>query len=51
MPPTGLKIRLPVEVFHTFNNQGGFVSSTGYVNLLDIMKQFKNQSGLFPHQA
>ena len=42
LPPTGFKIRLPVEVFHTFNNEGGFVSSTGYVNLLDIMKQFKN---------
>ena len=51
MPPTGIKIRLPVEVFHTFNNQGGFVSSTGYVNLLDLMKQFKNRSGFFPHQA
>ncbi len=42
LPPTGMKIRLPVEVFHTFNSEGGFVSSTGYANLLDIMKQFKN---------
>jgi len=42
LPPTGLNIRLPIEVFHTFNNEGGFVSSTGYANLLDIMKQFKN---------
>jgi predicted ester cyclase len=41
LPPTGLKIRLPIEVFHTFNNQGGFISSTGYANLLDVMKQFK----------
>jgi predicted ester cyclase len=42
LPPTGFKIRLPIEVFHTFNDQGGFVSSTGYANLLDILKQFKN---------
>lgn len=42
LPPTRLKIRLPIEVFHTFNNMGEFVSSTGYANLMDIMKQFKN---------
>ena len=42
LPATGLKVKLPIEVFHTFNNQGGFVSSTGYVNLLDIMNQLKN---------
>jgi predicted ester cyclase len=42
IPPTGRRIRLPVEVFHTFNDQGGFVSSTGYANLLDVLKQFKN---------
>jgi len=41
IPPTGIHIRLPVEVFHTFNDKGGFISSTGYANLLDIMKQFK----------
>jgi predicted ester cyclase len=42
LPPTGFKIRLPIEVFHTFNDQGGFISSTGYANLLDVLKQFKN---------
>lgn len=41
VPPTGLKIRFPTEVFHTFNNEGGFISSTGYANLIDIMKQFR----------
>lgn len=41
LPPTGFKINLPVEVFHTFTPKGEFISSTGYVNLLDIMKQFK----------
>ena len=41
LPPTGFKIRLPIEVFHTFNAEGGFISSTGYANLLDIIKQFK----------
>jgi hypothetical protein len=51
IPPTGLKIRLPIEVFHTFNIQGGFISSTGYVNLLDIMKQFKNRSSWLPYQT
>lgn len=40
LPPTGLRVRIPTEVFHTFNDQGGFISSTGYANLLDIMKQF-----------
>jgi predicted ester cyclase len=41
LPATRLKIRMPTEVFHTFNNQGGFMSSTGYANLMDIMQQFK----------
>jgi predicted ester cyclase len=41
LPATKLKVNLPTEVFHTFNEQGGFVSSTGYANLMDIMKQFK----------
>ncbi len=40
LPPTGLRVQIPTEVFHTFNDQGGFVSSTGYANLLDIMRQF-----------
>jgi predicted ester cyclase len=42
LPATGLKVKLPIEVFHTFNIQGGFICSTGYVNLLDIMHQFKH---------
>ncbi len=41
IPPTGLRIQFPCEVFHTFNAAGGFASSTGYVNLLDMVKQFK----------
>jgi len=41
IPPTRRKIRLPVEVFHTFNEQGDYINATGYANLLDIMKQFK----------
>jgi predicted ester cyclase len=41
LPATRLKIRMPTEVFHTFNNEGGFISSTGYANLMDIMQQFK----------
>jgi predicted ester cyclase len=39
LPPTGLKVQMPTEVFHTFNEQGGFISSTGYANLLDVVKQ------------
>jgi predicted ester cyclase len=42
IPPTNRKINLPVEVFHTFNDQGGFISSTGYTNLLDVLKQFRS---------
>ncbi len=42
IPATKLNIRLPVEVFHTFNEKGGFINSTGYVNLMDIVKQFKS---------
>ncbi len=38
--PTGIRVKLPAEVYHTFNDHGGFISSTGYVNLLDVMKQF-----------
>lgn len=40
VPATGFKVHIPTEVFHTFNDQGGFISSTGYVNLLDLVKQF-----------
>lgn len=43
--PTGLRVQMPTEVFHTFTDQGGFVSSTGYANLLDVMKQL----GKFGH--
>jgi predicted ester cyclase len=42
IPPTGRKINLPIEVFHTFSEQGAFISSTGYANLLDVLKQFRN---------
>ena len=41
IPPTRLRIKIPCEVFHTFNAAGGFIASTGYVSLLDILKQFK----------
>jgi predicted ester cyclase len=40
LPPTGLQVTIPTEVFHSFNAEGGFISSTGYVNLMDIAKQF-----------
>ena len=40
VPPTGLRVTIPCEVFHSFNAEGGFISSTGYVNLMDIAKQF-----------
>ena len=35
--PTQLTINMKTEVFHTFNNRGGFLSSTGNANLLDII--------------
>jgi len=41
IPPTRLRIRIPCEVFHTFNTSGGFIASTGYVSLLDMIRQFK----------
>jgi predicted ester cyclase len=41
IPPTRLRIRIPCEVFHTFNAAGGFIASTGYVSLLDLAKQFR----------
>ncbi len=40
MNATGIRVHIPAEVYHTFDDQGGFISSTGYINLLDIMKQF-----------
>jgi predicted ester cyclase len=41
LPPSGMQVNIPVEVFHTFNASGGFIGSTGYVNLLDIARQFR----------
>jgi hypothetical protein len=29
IPPTRRKIRLPVEVFHTFSEQGDYINATG----------------------
>jgi predicted ester cyclase len=40
IPPTGLRINIPVEVFHTFDAQGRFLSSTGYANMIEVFKQF-----------
>ena len=40
VPPTGLRIAIPVEVYHTFDPSGRFLSSTGYANLIDVFKQF-----------
>ena len=41
VPPTQLQINMKTEVFHTFNNQGGFLSSTGYANLDDLVETFQ----------
>jgi len=41
IPPTRMKIEIPVEVYHTFDADGRFLSSTGYANLIDVVKQFK----------
>ncbi len=40
VPPTGLKVTIPVEVYHTFDDEGRFLSSTGYADLIDVLKQF-----------
>lgn len=40
IPPTGLRVMIPTEVYHTFDQNGAFKSSTGYANLLDVMRQF-----------
>ncbi len=40
IPPTRLRVQVPSEVFHTFDPQGRFVSSTGYANLIDVLRQF-----------
>ena len=39
--PTGRRVEIPVEVYHTFDPTGRFLSSTVYVNLLDVLKQFQ----------
>ncbi len=38
---TRIQVQLPVEIFHSFNVSGGYVASTSYVNLLDVMRQFR----------
>jgi len=40
IPPTGLEVRILVEIYHTFNESGGFISSTGHAKLVDVLKQF-----------
>ena len=40
VPPSGMKVDLPIEVYHTFDPAGRFISSTSYINLLDVLKQF-----------
>jgi predicted ester cyclase len=40
IPPTGLRVNIPVEVYHTFDQDGRFLSSTGYANIIEVLKQF-----------
>jgi ketosteroid isomerase-like protein len=40
IPPTGLKVRIPVEIYHSFDDTGCFKSSTGHAKLIDVLKQF-----------
>jgi hypothetical protein len=40
IPPTRLKVRIPVEIYHTFDETGSFRSSTGHAKLVDVLKQF-----------
>lgn len=39
--PTGRHVEIPVEVYHTFDPAGRFLSSTVNVNLMDVLKQFQ----------
>ncbi len=41
LQPTGFFIDLPMEIFHSFDAAGHYVASTSYVNLLDVMHQFR----------
>ena len=36
--PTGRRVEMPVEVYHTFDPAGRYMSSTIHVNLLDVLK-------------
>ena len=40
VPPTHTRVNLPIEVYHTFAPDGRFLSSTGYINILDVVRQF-----------
>lgn len=40
VPPSHTRINLPLEVFHTFDAEGRFMSSTCYINILDVVRQF-----------
>jgi predicted ester cyclase len=40
VPPSGMRVELPLEVYHTFDPTGRFISSTSYINLLVVLIQF-----------
>jgi len=40
VPATHTRVNLPIEAYYTFSPDGRFLSSTGYVNILDVIRQF-----------
>lgn len=38
IPATGQRIEMPVEVYHTFDPSGRYMSSTVNVNMIDVLK-------------
>lgn len=40
VPPTHMQVNLRIEAYYTFSPDGRFMSSTGYVNILDVLRQF-----------
>lgn len=40
VPPTHMRVDLPLEVYHSFSPDGRFIGSTSYINILDVIKQF-----------
>jgi predicted ester cyclase len=43
IPATGQRVKIPVEVYHTFDTAGRYISTTVHVDIVDVIKQIGNR--------